>query len=109
MKNKICKCKKCNPKKSKKTKQASSTIAKKRLELIQIRGTKCEFCGRNIINNVYLHMHHINRNRSNNMDHNLLLLCATCHLNEHLDNQWVSKVLGAQAKKMEQEFFQDFC
>lgn len=41
----------------------------------------CVHCG----SDENLHVHHIDRNRSNNLPENLLVLCAKCHIKEHAE------------------------
>lgn len=55
-------------------------IIKKRL--IKMRGMKCEICSYNKYE--ILHIHHIDRNRSNNNFSNLELVCPNCHYEKHL-------------------------
>ena len=43
----------------------------------------CENCGKKPINRQYLHCHHIDSNRSNNIISNLKVLCVVCHADEH--------------------------
>ena len=87
---------------------ANYAIKKIRNDLISRRGHVCELCHRNIILLKYLHMHHIDRNRLNNQDGNLLLLCATCHLKQHLDKSWSCKLLKRKSEDMEREIFSEF-
>lgn len=49
--------------------------------LIQKRGNRCEQCGLEIWNNqpIPLEAHHIDGDRCNNLESNLLLLCPNCH------------------------------
>jgi hypothetical protein len=54
-------------------------IIKKRL--IEIRGMKCEVCGYQRYE--ILHIHHIDKNRSNNDFDNLELVCPNCHYEKH--------------------------
>lgn len=43
----------------------------------------CERCGFIPVHMCQLDVHHIDRNHSNNKEHNLLTLCANCHRLEH--------------------------
>ena len=54
-------------------------IIKKRL--IELRGMRCEQCGYNKYE--ILHIHHIDRDRSNNKFNNLELICPNCHYEKH--------------------------
>jgi hypothetical protein len=49
------------------------------------RGHVCANCGYRKIPRI-LEIHHIDRNRRNNEDINLLLLCPNCHAEEHYDS-----------------------
>lgn len=49
--------------------------------LIEIRGMRCESCGYNKYN--ILHIHHKDKNRSNNSFDNLELVCPNCHYEKH--------------------------
>ena len=60
-----------------------------KIRLINQRGKKCERCGYNKVE--ILHVHHRDRNRSNNELENLELICPNCHGEEHyLENSWLS-------------------
>ena len=72
-----------------------------RSRLLEERGNICENCKRTIKNTKFLHLHHKNRNRSNNSDNNLIFLCATCHLEEHIDSPFASKLLYQCSQEME--------
>lgn len=54
-----------------------SFYRKRKLE----KGDKCEKCGND--NLCVLQVHHKDKNRNNNIEDNLQLLCANCHLTEH--------------------------
>lgn len=82
-------------KKPQKSSKLAYYIKLKREELIQIRGQRCEICGVDIKNSSKIHMHHKNRNRADNSDGNLILLCVKCHAEEHRDNKWVYNILSA--------------
>lgn len=98
------------PKKKKKKKftkknKSSTTntlVKKRRQDLLVHRQHICEICKIPVKETKYLHMHHIDRNRSNNSDSNLLLLCPTCHKNQHLDNCWVTNALSYHEKEWKQ-------
>lgn len=111
-KQKKIKCKKIKDKKIKKQRIKNVTITKKyktivynndyichkkRKTLIEERGLTCESCGRSISISKHLHMHHIDRNRNNNTDDNLILLCATCHHKQHTDKKYISTMLHKQS------------
>jgi hypothetical protein len=49
--------------------------------LIEMRGMKCESCGYNKYE--ILHIHHKDRDRSNNKFENLELVCPNCHYEKH--------------------------
>ncbi len=53
-----------------------------KLRIMQERGASCERCGYAV--SEILHLHHKDRNRSNNTDQNLEILCPNCHFEEHL-------------------------
>ncbi len=57
----------------------SQEIIKSRL--IELRGMKCELCGYKKYE--ILHIHHKDRNRSNNNFNNLELVCPNCHYEKH--------------------------
>ena len=48
-------------------------------QLIEQRGECCEMCSKNPCSN----LHHIDRDRSNNNPENLMLLCKSCHIEQH--------------------------
>lgn len=52
-----------------------------KIRLLEIRGNQCEQCEFSIYQ--ILHVHHIDRNRTNNDLSNLELLCPNCHAKEH--------------------------
>lgn len=54
------------------------------------RGKKCERCGYDLYE--ILHVHHIDRNRDNNVLNNLELLCPNCHAKEHYLKNGINKV-----------------
>ena len=54
---------------------------KHRKKLIQSKGNKCKQCLCDDID--VLEIHHKDRDRSNNVDENLEVLCANCHTIEH--------------------------
>lgn len=62
-----------------------------RQRLLAERGSRCERCGYAEIPQI-LEVHHIDRNRRNNRDENLKVLCPNCHSIDHLqmrDGQFV--------------------
>ncbi len=52
-----------------------------KVRLIEVRGMKCELCGYK--KHEILHIHHKDRNRSNNNFENLELICPNCHYEKH--------------------------
>jgi hypothetical protein len=52
-----------------------------KLRIIEERGKKCEKCA--YAKYEILHIHHKDRDRSNNSLGNLLILCPNCHYEEH--------------------------
>lgn len=61
----------------------SETWAKIKLDLISVRGNKCERCG-NKRNFKYLHLHHLTYERVFKEEcADLQLICAQCHAVEH--------------------------
>lgn len=55
-----------------------------KVDLILIRGQKCEKCGAHKSHPSYLQLHHITYARLFNEEpSDLLLLCGKCHLHEH--------------------------
>lgn len=64
-----------------------------KLRLIQERGTQCERCGYAKVE--ILHLHHRDRDRSNNDFSNLELICPNCHYEEHyLEKSWLGSTLS---------------
>lgn len=64
-----------------------------KLRVIELRGPQCEKCSYNKVE--ILHIHHRDRNRTNNDFSNLELICPNCHYEEHyLGKSW----LGAKVK-----------
>jgi hypothetical protein len=56
--------------------------------LLVERGVACERCGYS--KKEILHVHHKNRNRSDNRSENLELICPNCHYEEHyLEKSWL--------------------
>jgi len=53
--------------------------------LVELLGGACQCCGDD---DSRLHVHHIDRNRSNNSPDNLRLLCPSCHHHDHLDERY---------------------
>lgn len=65
-----------------------------KLRLIEARGTKCERCSYGKVE--ILHVHHRDRDRSNNSLSNLELICPNCHYEEHyLHKSWLKGSLGS--------------
>lgn len=59
-----------------------------KLRLLKERGIRCERCGYD--KREILHVHHKDRNRSNNSSTNLELICPNCHYEEHyLEKSWL--------------------
>lgn len=65
-----------------------------KLRVIAARGPECERCHFKKVE--ILHVHHKNRDRTNNSLENLELLCPNCHYTEHyLEKSWLNgKVMG---------------
>lgn len=62
-----------------------------KVRLLQQRGVVCERCGYN--KKEILHVHHKDRNRTNNDMDNLELICPNCHYEEHyLSKNWLKDV-----------------
>ena len=59
------------------------TFKKIRIKRIADNNGKCQECGKSTINMKKLHLHHKNRNRKDNREENLVLLCCKCHLSLH--------------------------
>lgn len=56
-----------------------------KLDLIQSRGSKCEACSRDKLPNK-LQLHHKTYERIfNELPSDLVLLCARCHMKQHID------------------------
>ena len=61
-----------------------------KIRLMKERGVKCERCGYD--RQEILHVHHKDRDRSNNKLNNLELICPNCHYEEHyLEKSWLKK------------------
>jgi len=59
-----------------------------KLRLIEDRGGQCGRCGYSKVE--ILHVHHRDRDRKNNDDSNLELICPNCHYEEHyLEKSWL--------------------
>ena len=52
-----------------------------KIRLLELRGPRCERCGYAQVE--MLHVHHRDRDRSNNDASNLELICPNCHYEEH--------------------------
>ena len=64
-----------------------------KIRLINQRGGLCERCGYNKVE--ILHVHHKDRNRKNNDQENLELVCPNCHYEEHyLEKSWLNGNVG---------------
>lgn len=62
-----------------------------KLRLLEARGDRCERCG--YAKREILHVHHKDRNRTNNELSNLELICPNCHYEEHfLEKSWLRRV-----------------
>lgn len=62
----------------------SKKWARIKVDLITIRGPKCERCGDVRKHVRYLHIHHLTyKNIGNEKPEDLEILCAPCHRNEH--------------------------
>ena len=62
-----------------------------KVRLLKTRGLKCERCGYNKYE--ILHIHHKDRNRSNNNLENLELICPNCHFEEHYsEKSWLKEI-----------------
>ncbi|MBP6945999.1 MAG: HNH endonuclease [Candidatus Pacebacteria bacterium] len=60
-----------------------------KLRVLEIRGGKCERC--EYSKKQILHVHHKDRNHSNNSIQNLELICPNCHYEEHyLEKSWLN-------------------
>ncbi len=59
-----------------------------KLHVIALRGPVCERCGYDKVE--ILHIHHKDRNHTNNESSNLELVCPNCHYEEHyLEKSWL--------------------
>lgn len=64
-----------------------------KIRLLAERGQNCERCS--YAKYEVLHVHHKDRNRSNNALSNLELICPNCHFEEHyLEKSWLNKKGG---------------
>ena len=64
-----------------------------KIRLLEQRGGCCERCGYS--KKEILHLHHKDRNRSNNDLSNLELICPNCHYEEHhLEKSWLRADVG---------------
>lgn len=81
VKRKYCSIKCVNKKKKEEWHPVYSTVRKKMKSLNMIE--KCEKCGYDEIKEI-LGIHHIDKNRKNNTQKNLRVLCPNCHSIEHL-------------------------
>jgi hypothetical protein len=53
-------------------------------------GYKCQSCGMSVYGSKFGHVHHINANKQDCSEENLILLCATCHSAVHYDTKVTS-------------------
>ena len=66
-----------------------------KLRVIELRGPVCERCTYDKVE--ILHVHHRDRNHTNNDYGNLELVCPNCHYEEHyLEKSWLSDRVGNQ-------------
>lgn len=74
------------------TKKAKSAFKRKYdcngVKAIERAEFKCEVCSYDSYQEV-LQIHHKDRNRKNNDLDNLIVLCPTCHAEEHYANKWI--------------------
>lgn len=62
-----------------------------KIRLLKYKGKNCERCDYNKYE--ILHVHHKNRNRSDNNINNLELVCPNCHFEEHyLEKSWLKNI-----------------
>lgn len=62
----------------------------------------CQICGTQVSRKgVFGHVHHIDGNKDNNVDNNLILLCVYCHSKIHKSNDISSPVIMAFRSKLE--------
>ena len=61
---------------------------------------KCQSCGTNVYRSSLGHVHHINGNKQDCSENNLLLLCATCHNAVHSRNTITSSKIGELKAKL---------
>jgi len=92
-------CNRCLKKKNKN--QNDIIIQNKRKNLLIKYHNTCQQCHRTINKLQYLHIHHKNKNRYDNNDDNLLLLCIICHQQQHKDNPWVYKMMSKQILELQ--------
>lgn len=73
-------------------KDKAKTFRAIKLKLLAARGAYCERCEYAIAQ--VLHVHHKDRNRENNNQGNLEILCPNCHYEEHyLEKSWLNSTL----------------
>ncbi len=64
-----------------------------KLRVIELCGSKCQRCEYSKVE--ILHVHHKDRNHSNNDTSNLELICPNCHYEEHyLEKSWLRSRLA---------------
>jgi 5-methylcytosine-specific restriction endonuclease McrA len=71
-------------------KRSAITFHTRRKQLIQKLGAKCNDCGFTEYPEI-LEIHHLDKNRENNLVNNLVLLCPTCHSLRHRKNLYSPK------------------
>jgi hypothetical protein len=73
-----------------------------KLRLLELRGGICERCGYS--KREILHVHHKDRNRTNNNFSNLELICPNCHYEEHyLEKSWLNGSLKVDSHREESD------
>ncbi|MDQ5893642.1 MAG: nuclease [Patescibacteria group bacterium] len=77
-----------------KVKKSNSEIKSQeilKVRLLKIRGLNCERCSYKKYE--ILHIHHKDRDRSNNNLNNLELICPNCHFEEHYsEKSWLKRI-----------------
>ena len=58
----------------------------------------CQICGTKVYRSRHGHVHHINGNKQDNDDSNLILLCSTCHTKVHSQNDAPPTILAFRSK-----------
>lgn len=76
-----------------------------KIRLLELRGEKCERC--TYSKKEVLQVHHRDRNRRNNKNSNLELVCPNCHYEEHyLEKSWLSDSVSSQTEGSDSGSFQ---